>query len=60
MVRVLVAGILALLISIAIGPRFIRFLREREYGQQIREEGPSHHIAKMLYVAGWFEQHKAK
>ena len=45
-VRVLVAGILALLISIVIGPRFIRFLREREYGQQIREEGPSHHIAK--------------
>jgi dipeptidyl aminopeptidase/acylaminoacyl peptidase len=21
---------------------------------------PSHHIAKMLYVSGWFEQHKAK
>ena len=21
---------------------------------------PSHHIAKMLYVAGWFQQHKAK
>ena len=21
---------------------------------------PSHHIAKMLYVAGWFEQHQAK
>jgi dipeptidyl aminopeptidase/acylaminoacyl peptidase len=21
---------------------------------------PSHHVAKMLYVAGWFEQHKAK
>ena len=21
---------------------------------------PSHHIAKMLYIAGWFEQHKAK
>jgi acylaminoacyl-peptidase len=21
---------------------------------------PSHHIAKMLYVAGWFEQHKVK
>ncbi len=43
MVRVLIAGVLALLISIAIGPRFIRFLREREYGQQIREEVPSHH-----------------
>ena len=46
MVRVLIAGILALIISIALGPRFIRFLREREYGQQIREEGPSHHITK--------------
>jgi len=21
---------------------------------------PSHHIAKMLYIAGWFDQHKAK
>jgi len=21
---------------------------------------PSHHIAKMLYISGWFEQHKAK
>jgi dipeptidyl aminopeptidase/acylaminoacyl peptidase len=21
---------------------------------------PSHHIAKMLYIAGWFEQHKSK
>jgi phospho-N-acetylmuramoyl-pentapeptide-transferase len=46
MVRVLIAGVLALLISIAIGPRFIRFLRDREYGQQIREEGPSHHAVK--------------
>ncbi len=46
MTRVLVAGILALVISILVGPRFIRFLREREYGQQIREEGPQHHVAK--------------
>jgi hypothetical protein len=21
---------------------------------------PSHHITKMLFVAGWFEQHKSK
>ena len=21
---------------------------------------PSHHIPKMLYVAGWFDQHKSK
>ncbi len=46
MVRVLFAGILAMVISIGLGPKFIEFLRRREYGQQIREEGPSHHIAK--------------
>jgi phospho-N-acetylmuramoyl-pentapeptide-transferase len=46
MVRVLAAGIIALVISIAAGPRFIEFLRRNEYGQQIREEGPSHHVAK--------------
>ncbi len=46
MVRVLIAGILAMTISIALGPRFIRFLRAREYGQQIREEGPKHHASK--------------
>ena len=37
---VLIAGIVALVISIVAGPRFIDFLRRREYGQQIREEGP--------------------
>jgi phospho-N-acetylmuramoyl-pentapeptide-transferase len=46
MVRVLIAGVLALMISIVVGPYFIRFLREREYGQQIREELPSHHQTK--------------
>jgi len=25
-----------------------------------RPPRPSHHIAKMLYIAGWFEQHKSK
>src|SRR5438270_5058814 len=46
MVRVLIAGILAMVISIALGPKFIDFLRRREYGQHIREEGPQHHVAK--------------
>src|SRR4051812_12969264 len=42
---VLIAGIVAMVISIAAGPRFIRFLRLREYGQPIREEGPvGHHL----------------
>jgi phospho-N-acetylmuramoyl-pentapeptide-transferase len=44
--RVLVAGILAMVVSILAGPRFIRYLRAREYGQQIREEGPEHHSIK--------------
>ncbi len=40
MVRVLIAGIVALVISIALGPKLIEFLRRNEFGQQIREEGP--------------------
>ena len=41
MARVLVAALVALIISILAGPFFIDFLRRRAYGQQIREEGPS-------------------
>jgi phospho-N-acetylmuramoyl-pentapeptide-transferase len=44
--RVLIAALVALIVSILIGPRFIRFLRSNEFGQQIREEGPEHHISK--------------
>jgi phospho-N-acetylmuramoyl-pentapeptide-transferase len=46
MTRVLVAGIVAGLISILAGPRFIEFLRRKELGQQIREEGPAGHVVK--------------
>ncbi len=46
MVRVLIAGIVALVISIALGPKLIEFLRRNEFGQQIREEGPQRHTAK--------------
>jgi phospho-N-acetylmuramoyl-pentapeptide-transferase len=45
-VDVLIAGIVAMVISIVAGPRFITFLRLREYGQPIREEGPARHIEK--------------
>ena len=45
-IRVLIAAGVALVVSIAIGPRFIEFLRRNEFGQHIREEGPKHHIAK--------------
>jgi phospho-N-acetylmuramoyl-pentapeptide-transferase len=45
-IRVLIAAAVGLAVSVAIGPRFIDFLRRNEFGQHIREEGPQHHIAK--------------
>jgi phospho-N-acetylmuramoyl-pentapeptide-transferase len=44
--QVLIAGMAAMLITIFLGPKFIQFLRIREFGQQIREEGPQEHHAK--------------
>ena len=44
--EVLIAGTAALLICIFLSPKFIAFLREREFGQHIREEGPEGHHAK--------------
>jgi phospho-N-acetylmuramoyl-pentapeptide-transferase len=44
--RVLIAGVVALLISILVGPKFIAYLRRKELGQHIREEGPEHHVSK--------------
>ena len=46
MVEVLLAGVLAMVISILAGPKFIDFLRKNEFGQQIREEGPKGHVIK--------------
>jgi phospho-N-acetylmuramoyl-pentapeptide-transferase len=46
MVRVLIAGLIAMVIAIVIGPKFIEFLRRNEIGQQIREEGPAGHVVK--------------
>ena len=36
----------AMLICIFLGPKFIEYLRLREFGQQIREEGPEEHHEK--------------
>jgi phospho-N-acetylmuramoyl-pentapeptide-transferase len=44
--RVIAATILAMVISILAGPKFIEFLRRNEFGQQIREEGPAGHVVK--------------
>ncbi|MBA2766308.1 MAG: phospho-N-acetylmuramoyl-pentapeptide-transferase, partial [Solirubrobacterales bacterium] len=44
--EVLIAGTTALLICIFLSPQFIALLRAREFGQNIREEGPAGHHAK--------------
>jgi len=44
--RVLIAGTASMLICIFLSPKFIAFLREREFGQSIREEGPEGHHEK--------------
>jgi phospho-N-acetylmuramoyl-pentapeptide-transferase len=44
--EVLIAGTASLLICVFLSPKFISFLRAREFGQNIREEGPEGHHAK--------------
>jgi phospho-N-acetylmuramoyl-pentapeptide-transferase len=45
-VRVLVAALVAMIVSLLVGPKFIEFLRRNEFGQHIREEGPAGHAVK--------------
>jgi phospho-N-acetylmuramoyl-pentapeptide-transferase len=44
--EILIAGMAAMLICIFLGPKYIEYLRVREFGQQIREEGPEEHHEK--------------
>jgi phospho-N-acetylmuramoyl-pentapeptide-transferase len=46
MVPVLIAGLLALVSAVVVGPKFIALLRARNLGQQIRAEGPAAHVVK--------------
>jgi phospho-N-acetylmuramoyl-pentapeptide-transferase len=46
MEKVIAAGLLAMVLSIIAGPKFIDFLRRNELGQHIREEGPEGHRTK--------------
>jgi phospho-N-acetylmuramoyl-pentapeptide-transferase len=46
MEKVILAAILGMLVAILAGPKFIKFLRENELGQHIREEGPEGHRVK--------------
>jgi phospho-N-acetylmuramoyl-pentapeptide-transferase len=42
-VPILIGGAGSLMMCLFLSPRFIAFLRNREFGQQIREEGPQEH-----------------
>jgi phospho-N-acetylmuramoyl-pentapeptide-transferase len=44
--RVLIAGTASLLMCLFLSPKFIAFLRRREFGQNIRAEGPEGHQTK--------------
>ena len=44
--RILIAGMASLFLCLFLGPKFIEFLRRREFGQHIREEGPAGHAVK--------------
>jgi len=44
--RILAAAITSLLMSFALGPWFIERLRSKQYGQQIRDDGPESHQKK--------------
>ena len=44
--EILIGGTAALLLCVFLSPRFIDFMRERQFGQHIREEGPKGHHVK--------------
>jgi phospho-N-acetylmuramoyl-pentapeptide-transferase len=44
--EIVIGGSASLLICMFLGPRFIEYLRLKEFGQQIREEGPAGHHGK--------------
>ena len=44
--RILIAGTASLLMCLFLSPKFIEFVRRREFGQNIREEGPQGHQTK--------------
>lgn len=44
--RIVIAAILALIITLILGPLMIPVLRVLKFGQNIREEGPKRHLAK--------------
>jgi phospho-N-acetylmuramoyl-pentapeptide-transferase len=46
MIKILGATLVALVIALLAGPRYIRWLQRRGIGQNIRDAGPERHVAK--------------
>ena len=44
--EILIAGMASLTICMFLGPRFVAYMRRREFGQHIREDGPAAHAGK--------------
>ncbi|MCB0829182.1 MAG: phospho-N-acetylmuramoyl-pentapeptide-transferase, partial [Solirubrobacterales bacterium] len=44
--EIVIGALASMLICLFLSPRFIEFLRNREFGQHIREEGPEGHQTK--------------
>jgi phospho-N-acetylmuramoyl-pentapeptide-transferase len=44
--RILIGGTVAMLMCVFLSPKFIAFVRRREFGQNIREDGPAGHQTK--------------
>lgn len=46
MINILLAGALSMLFTLVGTPQFIKFLRRKQYGQFIRDDGPQEHLVK--------------
>ncbi|MDO8736392.1 MAG: phospho-N-acetylmuramoyl-pentapeptide-transferase [Thermoleophilia bacterium] len=44
MFQLLAAGLASMMITLFLGPKFIKFVKKNEFGQQVREEGPEAHL----------------
>jgi phospho-N-acetylmuramoyl-pentapeptide-transferase len=44
--NILIAGLFSMVLAVVAGPRFISWVKARNIGQTIREEGPEHHNVK--------------
>lgn len=46
MYQIIIAGVIALALTLLLSPPWIKFVVKRGIGQHVREEGPEHHLTK--------------